>query len=85
VTPFGPFSLQAELAKPMTHRRLAQANHLGYLSARHSGPNQRLQVLPAQASTGNVLVAVHRPKPVFLDPVPNRGFVQIDAPTDLRE
>jgi hypothetical protein len=84
-TPLCPLCLQAVLAKPVPYRRLAQADGLCYLRARHPGLDQRLQILPSQPSPGGVPLAVRRFEPMFLDPVADRAFVQPEPLADLRK
>jgi hypothetical protein len=69
----------------VANRPLAAPDRLGDLRDRHTRVHQRGQLLSRQAALGLVLAAISRLQPVFLDPVADRRFMQIEAPADLRQ
>src|SRR5580704_1572169 len=77
--------LQPVPNEPMPHRCLAAVNRLGNLRDGLAGLDQHLQVLPRDTSPRHMLSAMRRLQPMFLDPVADRRFMQIEAPADLRQ
>jgi hypothetical protein len=76
-------SLQFVSPQPVPHGRLAATNRLGDLCDRHPGLDQRFELAARQRALRCVLPTPDRFKTVPPDPIRNRRFVPVKAPSDL--